>query len=144
MTVATDVAFVSLFLLGHWKVETSRTPPWVASPCSCLPAVRGGFAVNKRLVHQRGGVIHSVTSSLMSHCVSVPVKYLRWSVMKSGLPTLNLANTLFFLICSRLFLRILLLRHISVFCHNVFQGEERRHGRMLVEGACLHWTAGCL
>lgn len=74
--------FVSFFLLGHSEVETSRTSPRVASPCSCLPALREGFAVNKRLGHQRGGVIHSVVSSLMSYSVSVRVKYLFWSEFK--------------------------------------------------------------
>lgn len=74
--------FVSFFLLGHSEVETSRTSPQVASPCSCLPALREGFAVNKRLGHQRGGVIHGVVSSLMSYSVSVHVKYLFWSEFK--------------------------------------------------------------
>lgn len=124
--------FLSFFLSGHWEVETSRTSRRVASPCSCLPAVREGFAVNKRLGHQRGGIIHGVMSALMSHSVSAHEKYLYWSVVKSGLQ-LGIWPKCHFLICSIFF----------SFGHNVFQGERRRRGRMSMEGGRLHWTAGC-
>lgn len=130
-----------LYLLGHWEVETSRTSPWVASPCSCLPAVRRGFAVNKRLGHQRGGVIHGVMSSDVALCISarkIPLLITHEvSLSKPGT-----WQTPLFPICSSLFLRILLLKHVAVLCHNVFQGQQSRHGRMSVEGR-LHWTAGC-
>lgn len=84
-----------LFLSGHWEVETSRTSRRVASPCSCLPAVREELAVNKREGHQHGGVIHSVTSSLMSHSESVHAKIPRLISREVWTASGNLANTLF-------------------------------------------------
>lgn len=137
--------FVSFFLLGHSEVETSRTSPRVAPPCSCLPALREGFAVNKRLGHQRGGVIHAVVSwcHTLYQCTwnTSSDQNLR-SSQEVWITSGNLANTPFPHVQSFVF-RIWWLKHVAVFCHNVFQGEESRHGRMSTEGGRLHWTAGC-
>lgn len=78
MTIATDVAFcffLSFFFWDSWEVETSRTSPRVASPCSCLPAVREGSAVNKR--HQRWGGKFTASRPLWCRTLySVCKKYL--------------------------------------------------------------------
>lgn len=104
--------------------------PRVASACSRLPAVREGFAVNKRVGRQRGGIIHGVTSSPMSHSVSAQGKIPLLIRREVWIATENLANTLFSYTQQFFFFRIWLLKHVAVFCHNVFQAEESRRQRM--------------
>lgn len=69
MKIATDVVFVSpcpLFFRDAGKLrQVGRHHGW-RHPAAVSRALREGFAVNKRLGRELGGIIHAVTSALMS------------------------------------------------------------------------------
>lgn len=149
MTIATDVVFVSLFLFFFWDIlklrRVERHRGWRHPAAVSQRSERDSLSISDWDI----SVVEWFTASCPLWCHTLyqcawntssdqNLRSSREVCITSG----NLANAPFPHVQSFVF-RIWWLKHVAVFCHNVFQGEESRHGRMSTEGGRLHWTAGC-